>query len=83
MSTEISGMKIPSNKYKIFVEILDKTGGRFVRNPVVMKDVVEVHFTTNNYSNFCRAWNMVNRVYVEIDSPWYKRAWRRFVGAFK
>lgn len=83
MAVEISGMQIPSKKYKQFVEILDKTGGRFTRNPVVMKDIVIVHFTTNNYSNFCRAWDMVNRVFVEVESPWYKKVWRRIKGAFR
>lgn len=67
---------IPLDKFNVWAGLFKSTSGRFLREPFVMFDSVEVNYTFNDYDDYNRLaseWQRLNTPIVETKRTWWKR----------
>ena len=65
---------IPKNKIKQFHDILCATGGRYLKNPVLVGNEYRVSYAPGDYIRQQKAWRMVTEDISEVrkDQLWRK-----------
>jgi hypothetical protein len=75
---------IPIERFNTFHEILVKTNGRYLRNPIVLFSSVEVHYEPGDYSSMREALQRSETNIVEIDKRTFAvRCFRKLKSLFK
>ena len=70
---------IPADKMMQFHEILCSTGGRYIRNPLVLWDRVEVQYEPGDYKAHIEAWSTCVTPIREVRrDQWWRVILRRF-----
>jgi len=66
-------IKIETDKYKLFQEVMEGTRGRLLEPPVITGNFIVIKFETNQAENFHRAWEFVNRDPEELHPSLWSR----------
>jgi hypothetical protein len=67
---------IPIERFNIWAGLFKSTSGRFLREPFVMFNLVEVNYTFNDYDDYLRLtseWQRLNTPIVETKHSFWKR----------
>ena len=67
---------IPIERFNIWADLFESTSGRFLREPYLMFNLVEVNYTFNDYddySKFTSEWQRLNTPIVETKRGFWKR----------
>lgn len=74
----VFNMPVPKSKMDQFIEILNATGGRFVRNPTLNQNTSEYRcdFEPGDYKKQSEMWNTIITPIVEKRSDQW---WRKFI----
>lgn len=70
--------RIPANRLRQFHDILCSTGGRYLRGPLRVGNIVIVDYEPGDYEAFTEAWSRVTIPVRELRrDQWWRRWFRR------
>lgn len=69
---------IPKEKFFQFARLLSDFNGRFIDNPLELREKVQVHYMIEHHREFDEAWARCTTPIVEIrKDQWWRKALRR------